>query len=159
AVVLPLTPDESERGAFLPDFALGRLVENPEEIVTTIATFICQDGVLDLQALPPSTGHKVLVTGYDFMIDSGRRIRQRWKDALHLPLPYDDSDLEPVDGRLLTTDWGEPSVAGRRDVLRQHLAGNGGDRYGIANLNGHATHHQEGVPGDSSTDIQGLTAG
>ena len=155
-VTIPLTADQRERGAFLPDFAVGRLVENPEEIVTAIATFISQDGVLDLQALHPSTGHKVLVTGYDFLIDSGRKIRRRWKDALGLPLPHDDSDLEPVDGRLLTPDWGAPSVADRRNALRQHLAGNGGGRYGIANLNGHANHHQEGVPGAGVTDIQGL---
>jgi uncharacterized repeat protein (TIGR01451 family) len=157
-VDIPLTADQQERGAFLPDFAVGRLVERPEEIVTAIATFINQDGVLDLQALHPSTGHKVLVTGYDFLIDSGRRIRRRWKEALDLPLPHHDGDLEPVDGRLLTTDWGEASVAGRHNVLRQHLAGNGGDRYGIANLNGHANHHQEGVPGAGMTDIQGLGA-
>ena len=155
-VTIPFTADQRDRGVFLPDFAVGRLVENPEEIVTTIATFISQDGVLDLQALHPSTGHKVLVTGYDFLIDSGRRIRRRWKDALRLPLPHDDGALEPVDGRLLTLDWGEATVASRRNVLRQHLAGNGGNRYGIANLNGHANHHQEGVPGAGVTDIQGL---
>ena len=41
---------------FLPDLAVGRLVETPEEITTTIATFISQDGVLDLSALDPDDG-------------------------------------------------------------------------------------------------------
>jgi hypothetical protein len=157
ALDFPLTADQREQGAFLPNLSVGRLVETPDEITTTIATFISQDGVLDLQALHPATGHKVLVTGYDFLIDAGRRIRARWKEALGLPLPHDDTDLEPVDGLLLTSAWDEATVADRRATLREHLGGNGGARYGVINLNGHATHHQEGVPGAGVTDLQGLS--
>lgn len=154
---LPLTADQREQGAFLPELSVGRLVETPDEITTTIATFISQDGVLDLQALHPATGHKVLVTGYDFLIDAGRRIRARWKEALGLPLPHEDADLEPVDGFLLTPAWDEAAVADRRAALSEHLSGNGGARYGVVNLNGHATHYLEGVPGAGVTDIQGLS--
>ena len=40
----------------MPDLAVGRLVETPEEITTAIATYIAQDGVLDLSALDAATG-------------------------------------------------------------------------------------------------------
>ncbi|MCP4660482.1 MAG: hypothetical protein GY856_34200, partial [bacterium] len=152
AVLDPVRPDELSGNLYIPDLALGRLVETPEEIITTIATFISQDGVLDLTTLDPVTGHKVLVTGYDFLLDSGKKIRKRWKSALR----QTDDSLAPVDGRLLSANWGEGSVASRRAALRNHLSGHGGDRYAISILTGHATHYQEGVPGTDSFDIRGL---
>ncbi|MCP4664668.1 MAG: hypothetical protein GY856_55500, partial [bacterium] len=152
AVLDPVRPDELSGNLYIPDLAVGRLVESPEEIMTTIATFISQDGVLDLTTLDPVTGHKVLVTGYDFLLDSGRRIRKRCKDVLGQAA----DSLAPVDGRLLSANWGEGSVAARRAALRTHLSGNDGDRYAISILNGHATHYQEGVPGADRFDIRGL---
>ncbi len=156
-IAVPLTSDQISRGAFLPTLAIGRLVENPDEIITSIATYISQDGVLDLASLDAETGHKVLVTGYDFLIDLGRKIRRRWKDAFGVPEPHDDNALAPVDGQLITPTWGEPTVPERRLTLRTHLSGNGGERYGVANLNGHANHYSEGVPGNDVADIQGLS--
>ncbi|MCG8462963.1 MAG: hypothetical protein MI919_42305, partial [Holophagales bacterium] len=50
-VELPLSKAVLLRGAFLPDLTIGRLVETPSEIIGTIATFISQDGVLDLETL------------------------------------------------------------------------------------------------------------
>jgi hypothetical protein len=127
---------------FLPDLAVGRLVETPAEITKTISTFIAQDGVLDLSALGPD-GHKVMVTGYDFLQDTATEIRSRWKTALNVTT---DNPLAPVDGTLVGGTWDD-------DVLRAHLAGNGEvapplARYGLMSLNGHATHHAEGTPGD-----------
>ncbi len=140
---------------FVPDLAVGRLVENPEDIIITISSFISRDGILDLRALDADTGHKVLITGYDFLRDSGRVIRERWKNALGLPRPHANRSIAPVNGTLLT-EWDE-------DIddlsLRHHLCGGDeGPPYAIAFLNGHATHHQEGVPGSGPFDIRGLSA-
>src|SRR5262249_33528102 len=62
---------------WLPDLAVGRLVETPAEITTAIATFISQEGVLDISA--GGMTHKVLVTGYDFLTDAGVAVRSQWK--------------------------------------------------------------------------------
>ncbi|MCP4594345.1 MAG: DUF11 domain-containing protein, partial [bacterium] len=143
---------------FIPELAVGRLVEEPAEIITAIATFISQDGVLDLTALYPDPGHKVLVTGYDFLIDVAKKNRRWWKYALGVPEPHDDDALAPVDGQLISQDWGESTVADRRSALRTHLSGHGRQRYGVMNLNGHATHFEVGVPGQDRFDIHGLPA-
>jgi hypothetical protein len=147
-------------------------VETLGEIETTIATFIAQDGVLDLGALTDQGRHKVLVTGYDFLDDSSRQVRGTWKrvytcrgltgGALETCL-RDDGSTSPVDGVLVpgaggVGDWGLGSVGERVVALGEHLGGSGGERYGVMNLNGHATHYQEGVPGTNPQDIQGLEA-
>jgi len=152
-VTLPLEAARTSEGTFLPELGIGRLVETPAEIVGTIANFISHDGVVDLASLDPESGHKVLVTGYDFLADSALKIRRRWNEALGMA----DSAVssEPVDGRLVSQTWGVETVAERRSLLRQGLAG-GGTPYAIASLNGHATHYEEGVPGEHPQDIQGL---
>ncbi|HEX9736930.1 MAG TPA: hypothetical protein VGG06_33610, partial [Thermoanaerobaculia bacterium] len=142
--------------AFLPELQVGRLVEDPAEIVAAVAAFLRQDGLLDLTEVDPEDGHKVQVSAYDFLIDSGRNVRQRWKDALGVPRPHEDSELSPVDGALVSADWDAASVDARR--LRAHLGGNGGEPYLILNLNGHSTHYELGVPGLERFDLQGLPA-
>ena len=131
----------------LPDLNVGRLVETPEQIAGTIARFISQDGTIDLRALDPVAGHAVLVSGYDFLSDSARRVRARWKSKLGDM--GGDASLAPVDGSLIGVDWGLATVPEREAALLEHLGGNGGDRYAIVNLNGHATHFEEGVPDGS----------
>jgi len=49
----------------LPQLALGRLVENPAEIVTAVDQFLAQ---------PSLTPNSALVSGYDFLLDSARDI-------------------------------------------------------------------------------------
>lgn len=160
AVLDRVEPEGLSGSLFLPDLMLGRLVESPEEIVKAIAAFISRDGILDLTAGP--SDHKVLVTGYDFLVDSASRIRRRWKNAFGLSEPHDDHALSPVDGRLLSDTW-SLALDERPQALRAHLEGRA-DRaaaatpYGIVSLNGHATHYQEGVPGSSRLDVQGLAA-
>lgn len=148
--------DELSGNLFLPDLSVGRLVETPEEMTTAIATFISQDGVLDLSALDAASGHKVLVTGYDFLTDSAKKVRGRWKSALGVATS--DASLAPVDGSLIGGGWGLSTVGERRTALRTHLGGNAGARYGVSSLSGHATHYEEGVPGTGPFDIQGLGA-
>jgi hypothetical protein len=150
-----VTPDQLSGAVYTPDLELGRLVERPEEITTTIATFISQDGVLDLTALNAVTGHKVLVTGYDFLQNAATQVRARWKAALGDV--SGTGSLAPVDGNLISTDWGFGSVGARIGALRAHLSGNGGPRYGVMAVLGHASHQEEGVPGTNPQDIQGLS--
>jgi Domain of unknown function DUF11/Kelch motif/Galactose oxidase, central domain len=122
---------------FLPDLAVGRLVETPAEMATAIATFLAEEGAVDLDV----TTRPVLVTGYDFLRDAGQRIRDRWGSALGAP---PEELLEP--------GWGLGSVEARRAALRARLA----EGYSIVSLNGHATHYEEGIPGNGPLDVQGL---
>jgi len=156
AVLDPIAPADLVDGVFIPDLAIGRLVETPAEITTTIATFISQDGFLDLVNHDPVDDHRVLVTGYDFLIDSGRKIRERWKSRLGLSTG--DLSVAPVNGVLLSSDWGRATVDTRVNRLERFLDGLDGMHYGIASLNGHASHFEEGVPGADAHDIQGLSA-
>ncbi len=140
---------------FLPDLSIGRLVETPQEMIITISAFIGQNGLLDLTLLDPASGHKVLITGYDFLSNPAAQMRTRWKKALGVSTPT--TSLSPVDGSLIGGNWGLSSPATRAAALRTHLAGNGGAHYGIVGIAGHATHYEEGVPGTSPLDIQGLS--
>lgn len=155
SLVLPLRPVDFANGRFLPDFAVGRLVEDPNEIIRTIATFLSQDGILDLDTLTGTGNRKVLVTGYDFLVDSANRIRGGWLRAFGLSpdLPANT----PVDGELIGDDWGG-TLEERRQLLFQKLGGGGATGYAVNNLNGHATHYEEGVPSNLSGLIEGLPA-
>jgi hypothetical protein len=150
AVLDPIAPSELSGVLYLPDLSVGRLVETPGQIVASIATFISQNGTLNLMALDPDTGHKVLVTGYDFLTDSAKQVRSRWKQALEHDTP--DASTAPVDGSLVGTDWGLGSPGLRVDALEGKLCGS----YAVSSLSGHATHFEEGVPGTDPFDIQGL---
>ena len=54
---------------FVPDVALGRLVETPEDITASISTYLTNSGRLD-----PSTAASALVTGADFMKDGAQGV-------------------------------------------------------------------------------------
>lgn len=162
SVLDTIDPADLDSDLFNPDLLTGRLVETPAEIETAIATFVARDGVLDLRDLDPDTGHKIQVTGYDFLVDSATQIRRQWRNALDLH-PYDaNEDLTPLDGQLVSFDWDLGSKSDRRDALEEHLAGlpndpdHAGGPYGLINLNGHATHFEAGVPGNDPFDIAGL---
>jgi hypothetical protein len=155
AVLDPVTTNGLSGSLYLPDLSVGRLVETPQEIITTIATYISQDGILDLALLNQSTGHKVLVTGYDFLSSVAEGMRARWKSSLRVSTP--DTSTAPVDGNLIGGNWGLPSVEARALALRTKMGGNGGPRYAVMSLAGHATHYEEGVPGSNPFDIRGLS--
>lgn len=135
---LPLPISALGRGAFLPELAVGRLVEEPSEIIHTIATFISQDGLLDLGTPGSPDSRRVMVSGYDFLTDSAARIEATWQAAL---------GNFAIDGSLIGQDWGESD-------LKSKLS----EGFAIYNLNGHATHFEEGVPGPTPTQIDGLDA-
>ena len=77
--------------------------------------------MLDLPALDTSSGHKVLVTGYDFLTDVGKAIRTTWKAKLGAATP--DASLAPMGGSLMGGGWGLGSVPSRVTELRTHLGG------------------------------------
>jgi Tol biopolymer transport system component len=151
-----IRPADLAGSLFVPDLEVGRLVETAPEITTTIATFIGQNGIVDLSLLDPSTGHKALVTGYDFLTDGARRVRARWK-AVFGATATPDASIAPVDGSLVGGNWGLGSASARASALRTRLSGQGGPAYGVVSLSGHAAHSLEGVPGNDFTDIQGLS--
>lgn len=139
--------DDLHSSLFIPDLAVGRLVETPSEILTTLQIFLARDGQLNLAELDPFLGHKVQCTGYDFLNDVATKISQRWRQRFDNP---PESSVTPVDSALIGQNWGAAGLAA-------HLCGNGGDPYGIINLNSHATHYQEGFPGFDTFDIQGIS--
>lgn len=137
---------------FVPDLLVGRLVEKPSDIRTVIATFLGKDGALDLTDLDPVTGSKVLVTGYDFLSDLGRTVRDRLRASLDLS-PHDGSTPpQPVAGDLLGEGWGGAQ-------LTAAVCGNGGEPYGLWFINGHANHFVIGYPGTGPFDVQGVDTG
>lgn len=143
------------RATILTDLGVGRLVETTDEIVESLNIYLAQEGLLDIS----NSDRRVMVTGYDFLIDVGKRVRERWKNAFNVP--SDPNNLFPVDGQLISPTWGEATVEERRTTLLDHLSGTaqvgpGEGSYGILSLNGHANHYQLGVPSLDVTDIQGL---
>ncbi|MCP4656095.1 MAG: hypothetical protein GY856_11835 [bacterium] len=129
---------------YLPDLAVGRLVEGPAEILTVIDAFLRQDGVLSLNE--PETVHKVFVTGYDFLSDVGTVIRDRWQTALEVTPGSTEV------GSLLDNNWGA-------DELLGHMCGDAveeGEPFAILSLNDHAHHYGEGFPGTDPHHIVGL---
>ena len=97
------------------------------------------------------------MTGYDFLTDSAKKVRGRWKSALGVATP--DASLraggrEP--GRRRAGASRRSGSAG--PLCARTWAGNAGARYGVSSLSGHASHYQEGVPGTDPFDIQGLGA-
>ncbi|KXJ04448.1 hypothetical protein AC249_AIPGENE1559, partial [Exaiptasia diaphana] len=81
-VSLPLPTRVFRQGSFIPELLVGRLVESPDEIIHTISTFISQNGLLDLSQIDASDGHpRATIAAYDFLTDSGRKVRRLWKRA------------------------------------------------------------------------------
>ncbi len=146
--------------AWTPDLAVGRLVEMPAEIGRTISKFISTGGILVLSPrFCSSSGTQVcvdagdcpagetcdcpegaicdrqlLVTGYDFLLDSAAEIAGSWRGRL--------SDAAVGD------DLVDPAQAWGTSDLLAGLCGDGSAPYPVASLNGHANHYGEGVPGD-----------
>ena len=86
------------RSLYIPDIAVSRLVETPDEIAGTIGTFLtAQQGQLD--------GATAVVTGQDFMSDGAERV-QSVLQAAHLAstlLPLDTWSATDVRAQLLQT--------------------------------------------------------
>ena len=121
------------REVYLPDLAIGRLVETPTDIIGLIDRFML-DATLD--------GYKVLVTGYDFVDDAARSVCEVWREDLGNP------GNSQLDCGLISESW---SLS---DYRSRQLTAN--PPYKIQSINGHAAHNIEGAPGSggiSASDI------
>ncbi len=64
------------REIFVPEIALGRLVETPGEIVGTLERFLTFNGLLD-----PTTTTSAFVSGYDFLTDGAEAVASELVDT------------------------------------------------------------------------------
>ncbi len=123
--IVDLAPSDWKGHEFyVPDLATGRLVESPAEMGAFIDAFL---------AAPVTTVSNVLVTGYDFVQDSGSSI----------------STLTQYDN--LTTDASLIGPLWPADALRAKQL-NASPRFDLQSINGHSSHVATGVP--SGTEIQ-----
>ena len=99
---------------FVPDVALGRLVETPEDITGSIDTFLTNSGELD-----PTTAASGLVTGSDFMTDGAQGVAS----AL-------SGNGLTVDSSLISDAWNAADLTGK-------LLPSGSPAPGVVSLNGH----------------------
>ncbi len=104
---------------FLPDYAVGRLVETPAEIGAFIDNFLGGD-----KAIATS---KVLVTGYDFVQDGANIIKTLYSN-----------DTINTDSSLIIPMW--PGDTLRAKWLQAT------PRFDIYAINGHSTHVAQGTP-------------
>ena len=109
------------RQLYVPDVALGRLVESPTQIVAQIAQFEARNGTLDPQT--------ALTTGYDFLSDSALDIA----DALDVAISGQSDELIDFNNDLIAP-W-------TRDDLINRYSGlpNPPD---IASINAHFNHFE-----------------
>jgi hypothetical protein len=113
------TPFEG-RELYIPDLAVGRLIETPAEIVAFIDVFLAGSEV---------TLGDVLVTGYDFVQDAASAICGDWQD---------DLGADGVACTLIGCCW-------TGDEFRDRQL-NATPPFKVQSINGHANHYQEGAP-------------
>ena len=112
--------DQTRRGTLfiaLPDLATGRLVETPEEMISTIDSFVAQEGQILL--------NKTLVTGYDFLVDAAIQITNSYLEK------------EIIVDSLGGTNWTPIQLSAQIFSSPPHA---------INNLNDHSDHYSIGTP-------------
>lgn len=118
---------------YLNDLAVGRLVETPQNMRDVIDTFLVKNGQLTLT--DPS--QKVLVSGYEFIYDSGKKIQTAFVNAgKNVDCLLDDPDAA---GNSACID----KVFTAADLQNQLF---GSTFHPLANINTHANHFNFGVP-------------
>lgn len=149
AVCRDINPQELDGRLFLPDLSIGRLVETPEEITASLDAFTGTPR--DLSQYP----YRVLLTGYEFLVDSADRMKIEWENVWQSP------PLLAINSGLVARDWmNQPACApssSSADCLEDQLR-NGGNPYAFISVNGHADHYSEGVPNEDPFDFSGLNA-
>lgn len=121
---IPRRPGWGSRPLYIPDMAVGRLVETPVEIIGQIDEFLTGDEIEVGEAI---------VTGYDFLVDSAQEICS----ALIA------DDLFPDCG-LIGSNWTASQFISQ--VLEQ--------RHDLVSFSGHANHHTIGTPHGSVSSSQ-----
>ena len=121
---------------FLPDYAIGRLVETPAEIGGLV------DGFLNGARTIDASAGKALVTGYDFVQDSASTIAALFT-----------ADLIPTDSQLIGASW--PGASLQTKYL------NAAPRVDLYSVNAHSTHTAIGAPDGAdltAVAVQGAAA-
>ena len=108
------------REVYIPDLAIGRLIEKPEHMLKVIQAFL---------TAPATAVEDVFVSGYDFVKDSASEDCVNWRRALG-----DDSKVVCVIGE----NWR------KGDLLDNQVSTD--PVFKIQSINGHADHDAEGVP-------------
>jgi hypothetical protein len=108
---------------YVPDLAVGRLIQEPAEIIDQIDIFLA-DNIINTQ--------RALVTGYDFVQDSATVMRN---------LMLNDTIADVSDSDFIGSFW--PGSVLRSVMLTDAAAGS---RFDLISINGHATHLAIGTP-------------
>jgi hypothetical protein len=132
----PTTWMESE--LYIPDWAIGRLIETPEEIVGQIDAFLLSPEI----AIGTATS-KALVVGYDFVADVATNI------ATDL-LGWDLGNAH-VDSTLIGDAW--TSTQFKQKQLNTNPA------FKLQSINGHASHASQGAPVGSPITAREIVSG
>ena len=125
----------NDRALYVPERAIGRLVEDPTSIIGQLRSFVEQDGKLRTDS--------GLVTGYDFVEDSSLLIADR--------LSSDPSDgvSGPITGetvRLINDDWDA-------QALDEVLFPQDAPGAGVGAVNGHFSHQGTQSAFGSENDV------
>ena len=141
------------RGLYVPDLGIGRLVERPSEIVHYLRSYLDSPSsdrfTIDARfATPPNAG-AAFVTGYGFLSDQAKDLAEQFgayglKNDLAvtptLGLTYTLTMLnnETWDARQLSDDW----LSGQLPLLTATLPYSGPQiRYDLMSLNSHFSHY------------------
>lgn len=111
------TPHKN-REIYVPDLAIGRLIETPADMIKSIDIFI---------ANPTTPADQILVTGYDFVQDAAQADCNDWKKLLS-----DDSKVTCLIG----SNWSKQQFSDLQ--FRTTPA------FKIQSINGHADHYTQG---------------
>ncbi|MFQ5855277.1 MAG: pre-peptidase C-terminal domain-containing protein [Anaerolineae bacterium] len=108
------------RELFIPDLAVGRLIESPSEMIGQIEAFL---------ANPVTVVDNILVSGYDFVQDVATEDCEDWKTDFGAP---------KVNCDLIGETW---TGDGFRSLQLRTTS-----PFKIQSISGHATHYAEGAP-------------
>ena len=115
------------RDFFVTELALGRLVEDVDQIQGAFQTFLDFDGTLDA-----ATGTSAFVSGYDFLTDGANAVSENLGESPWVPT--EEGDPDPVTRSvtdLINEDWDSGDLV---DGLF--------DEHDIASVNAHFDHHR-----------------
>lgn len=121
------------RTIYLPDYAVGRLVQTPDEIVAQIDTFLAGDQL---------TVTRGLVSGYDFVQDAAQSICTTLGT---------DLGTDAMDCALIGSSWSAADLRTRQlNALR---------RFDVQGIDGHANHRAQGSPAGSAVTADEIATG
>jgi hypothetical protein len=122
---------QNQYDLYLPDYAVGRLIEDPDEMIGVIDYFLAGNKRI--------TTNRALVTGYDFVQDSAALIRQLF-----------NNDTINTDGELIGASW-------TGNALRSKYL-QASPRFDVYSVNGHSTHLAAGVPDEDDMTAAQISA-